>query len=177
MNQQDLAIILESISKLQPNEWIPLISVLSGTLIGGLVTFVPAKYFEDRRNKQFSEQVQNCVISEVSALIRIIESRKYVESIEEAVEHLQKNPSDTFTLFADIPPHYTLIYREQCKNLGVLDRAVARDIINFYQLIDAVVQDIKPDGTFSIHPSLEAYQEALSMFKLAVQIGKELERL
>ncbi|ENU2907455.1 hypothetical protein ACOCGP_003626 [Vibrio cholerae] len=90
MNQQDLAIILESISKLQPNEWIPLISVLSGTLIGGLVTFVPAKYFEDRRNKQFSEQVQNCVISEVSALIRIIESRKYVESIEEAVEHLQK---------------------------------------------------------------------------------------
>ncbi|EHH1051910.1 hypothetical protein J7I00_004663, partial [Vibrio parahaemolyticus] len=78
--------------------------------------------------------------------------------------------------FADIPAHYSLIYQEQCKHIGTLDREVARDIINFYQLIDAIVQDIKPNGTFTTHPSLEAYEESLVMFQLAVQIGKSLEK-
>ncbi len=177
MNQQDLTVVLDAISKLQPNEWIPVISALGGALVGGLVTFFPTKYLEDRKQKQFALQVRNCIIAEISALVRIIENRKYVEAIEEAVTHLQDKPTDIYTLHADIPIHYSQIYQDQCRNLGVLDRTVARDIINFYQLVDAVVQDIKPEGTFSKHPSLEAYVESLEMFRLAVKIGKNLERL
>ena len=177
MNQQDLTVVLDAISKLQPNEWIPVISALGGALIGGLVTFFPTKYLEDRKQKLFVLQVRNCIIAEISSLVMIIENRKYVEAIEEAVAHLQDNPTSTYTLHADIPNHYSHIYQEQCRNLGVLDRTVARDIIKFYQLIDAVVQDMKPEGTFSKHPSLEAYAESLEMFRLAVKIGKSLERL
>ncbi|QFT39669.1 MULTISPECIES: hypothetical protein [unclassified Vibrio] len=177
MNQQDLTIILDAILKLQANEWIPVVSALGGALVGGLVTFFPTKYLEDRKQKQFALQVRNCIIAEVSALIRVIENRKYVKAIEEAVDHLRNNPTDTYTLEADIPIHYSQIYQAQCQNLGVLDRTVARDIISFYQLVDAVVQDIKPEGTFSKHPSLEAYLESLEMFRLAVKIGKSLDRL
>ncbi len=177
MNQQDLAIVIEAISKLQPNQWIPVLSALGGALVGAMATFFPTKYLEDRKHKQFAGQVQNCILAEISALVRIIENRKYVEGMEEAVAHLRNNPTDVYTLHADIPAHYSNIYREQCLNLGVLDRIVARDIINFYQLIDAVIQDIKLDGTFSKHPSIEGYTEALKMFKLAVKIGKNLEKL
>ncbi len=169
MNQQDLTVVLDAISKLQPNEWIPVISALGGALVGGLVSF----YLEDRKQEQFALQVRNCIIAEISALVRVIESRKYVEAIEEAVEHLQDKPTDIYTLHADIPIHYSQIYQEQCRNLSVLYRMVARDIINFYQLIDTVVQDIKPEGTFLKHPSLEA----LELFRLAVKIGKSLDRL
>ncbi|ENQ8180983.1 hypothetical protein BS623_23950 [Vibrio parahaemolyticus] len=176
MNQQELLVIFETIAKSQPNQWIPVISALGGALVGGLVTFFPTKYLEEHRAKMFSQQVQNSIIAEVSALLRVIENRKYVESVEEAVLYLKNNPKGTYTLFADIPAHYSLIYQEQCKHIGTLDREVARDIINFYQLIDAIVQDIKPNGTFTTHPSLEAYKESLAMFQLAVQIGKSLEK-
>lgn len=176
MEQQELAVILEMIAKSQPNQWIPVISALGGALVGGLVTFFPTKFLEERRSKQFSEQVKNSIISEISVLIRVIENRDYLESIKEAVEYLKKNPNGNYTLFADIPAHYSHIYQEQCRHIGVLEREVARDIINFYQLIDAVVQDIKPNGTFSNHPSLDGYEESLAMFQLAMQIGKSLEK-
>ncbi|EIF8206224.1 hypothetical protein LF027_004832, partial [Vibrio parahaemolyticus] len=110
MNQQDLTVVLDAISKLQPNEWIPVISALGGALVGGLVTFFPTKYLEDRKQKQFALQVRNCIIAEISALVRIIENRKYVEAIEEAVAHLQDKPTDIYTLHADIPIHYSQIY-------------------------------------------------------------------
>ncbi|MDD9197567.1 hypothetical protein PVK62_17240 [Aliivibrio sp. S3MY1] len=177
MTQQEFLIILETIAKQQPSEWVPVVSALGGALVGGLVTFFPTKYLEESRSKAFSKQIQNSIIAEVSVLVRIIENRKYVESMTEAVEHLRKYPEGEFTLVADIPSHYSLIYQEQCKNIGVLDREVARNIINFYQLIDAVVQDIKPNGTFSAYAPLEAYQESLAMFQLAVEIGKNLEKL
>jgi hypothetical protein len=174
MDQQELLVIFETFSKSQPNQWIPVISALGGALIGGLVTFFPTKYLEEHRTKMFAQQVQNSIIAEVSALLRVIESRKYVESVQEAVSFLKSNPNDSYTLFADIPAHYSIIYQEQCKHIGILDQEVARDIINFYQLIDAIVQDMKPNGTFTKHPSLEAYEESLGMFQLAVQIGKRL---
>ncbi|HCH0960530.1 TPA: hypothetical protein ACN35L_001755 [Vibrio parahaemolyticus] len=176
MNQQELLVIVEAIAKSQPNQWIPVISALGGALVGGLVTFFPTKYLEEHRAEVFSQQVQNSIIAEVSALLRVIENRKYVESVEEAVSFLKNNPKGNYTFFADIPAHYSLIYQEQCKHIGTLEREVARDIINFYQLIDAIVQDIKPNGTFTTHPSLEAYEESLAMFQLAVQIGKSLEK-
>ncbi|MBA5764677.1 hypothetical protein H2O73_20145 [Vibrio sp. 404] len=177
MTPQELSVILETIAKGQPNEWIPVLSALGGAVVGGLVTFFPTKYLEERRAKEFSRQIQNSIIAEVSALMRVIEKRKYVESVEEAIKYLKENPDGQFTLYADIPLHYSQIYQGQCNNIGILDREVARDIINFYQLIDAIVQDIKLNGTFSTHPSLEAYQESLAMFQLAVQIGKNLEKL
>lgn len=177
MPQQDLSLFIDAISTLKSNEWIPVISALGGTVVGAITTYYPTKYLEDRRAKEFSKQVQNCIIAEISALIRIIENRKYVESIEDAISHLEKNPSEQYQLFADIPLHYSKIYQEQCKNIGVLDRKTAREIINFYQLIDAVVQDLKTSGSFSTHPSLKGYKESLEMFKLAIQIGKNLEKL
>lgn len=178
MNQEELALILETISKLQqspPNQWIPVASALGGALIGGFATFLPARYFETRRERKFSEQVKRCIVAEVSTLVRIIESRKYIESIEKAIEYLKSNPEGQYTIFAEIPAHYCLVYQEQCKNLGVLEPEIAENIISFYQLIDAVVQDIKTNGTFSTRPSIEGYQQALEMFKLAFVIGKGLK--
>jgi len=177
MNQEELTLILETFSKFQqspPNQWIPVASALGGALIGGLATFLPARYFEIRRERKFSEQVKLCIVAEVSTLVRIIESRKYIESIEKAIEYLTSNPEEQYTFFAEIPAHYSLVYQEQCKNLGVLEPEVAENIIGFYQFVDAVVQDIKTNGTFSTAPSIEGYKEALEMFKLALEIGKGL---
>lgn len=176
MNQHDLTTVLAAIAELQPNSWIPAFSALGGTIIGIVGTLIHTKYLEDRREKKFAEQVLKCIVAEVSALVRLIESRKYVESIENIIEYLKENPDETYTLSADIPGHYSRIYVEQCKNLGVLDQEVSKNIIHFYQLIDAVVQDIKIDGTFTTDPSLEGYEETLGIFKLAVRVGKSLEK-
>ena len=179
MSQEELNLINEIVAKLQApksNEWIPVIAALLGAIIGAIASLIPARYLEVRRERQFAIQVKQCLVAEISALVRVIESRKYVETVNEAITFLKANPDHSYTFYADIPPHYSQVYQEHCKHLGVLDPEIAREIIHFYQLIDAVVQDVKVGGMFTVDPSLEGYEESLSMFSLAMDIGKKLER-
>ncbi|MBY7902301.1 hypothetical protein KW459_15445 [Vibrio fluvialis] len=176
MDQQGILVTLETIAKHQPNQWIPIVAALGGALVGGLVTFIPTSYLENRREKALAKQVQNSIVAEISALIRVVENRKYLVALQEAVDATKGNNASDFTLAVNIPVNYSAIYQAQCRHIGVLNRQIARDIINFYQLLEAVVQDIKPNGTFSTNPSLEGYQETLTLFKLAIQIGKGLEK-
>ncbi|OEE30940.1 hypothetical protein A1QS_11820 [Vibrio ordalii FS-238] len=178
MNQEELNLINDIVTKLQPSkthEWIPVIAALLGASIGAIASLIPSRYLEVRRERQFSVQVKRSLIAEISALVRVVESRNYVAGVEEAITFLKANPGRKYTFYADIPPHYSQIYQEHCKHLGVLEPEVARDVIHFYQLIDAVVQDVKVGGAFTTHPSLQGYEESLQMFKLAVKIGKKLE--
>lgn len=48
-------------------------------------------------------------------------------------------------------------------------------VVEFYQLVEAVVQDIKPGGLLNARPApVEAFQEALRITKRAQQLGGEI---
>ena len=79
-------------------------------------------------------------------------------------------------LSVDVPLHYSRVYQENCKNIGVISNEVASEIIIFHQLIDAVVQDIKPNGAFSSGATLETFEQMLKIFEQALSVGRKLSK-
>ena len=181
MSPEDINGIVEILKALndptvvKPNEWLPVYAALGGAAMGAIVSIIPNWVIESRRERSFSKQIKRCIIAEISAILKIAEQRKYLDAIQSAVNHLKIKPNENYMLVADIPDHYSRVYQENCKHLGVVDSKVSADIIIFYQLIDAVVQDIKPNGTFSANPTLPAYEETLNILTEALEIARNLQ--
>ncbi|WP_279460873.1 hypothetical protein [Aeromonas dhakensis] len=176
---EETALLTEAIKAMtikEPNEWIPVIAAIGGAVIGSLSSLVPTIFIESKREKVFSQQITKCLLAEISALMRLIEVRRIIDNIEDAISHLKNNPNDTYIIASEIPLHYSLVYQENCRHLGAVDKQVAQQIIHFYHLIDAVVQDIKYGGTFSKAPTIDGYKETLEILVLAVNIGRNLEK-
>lgn len=168
--------IINDITATQPNEWLPLYAALGGAVAGAVASFFPTWFLARRKESSFSKQIENCLISEISALVEIIDHRSYLSAIKEAIAHLRLQPEDTYSLAVEVPEHYSRVYQENCKNIGVVETEIARKIITFHQLIVAVVQDLKTDGPFSSGASLEAFEEMEKIFEQALCIGRELSQ-
>ncbi|QJT18610.1 hypothetical protein E5E96_15830 [Aeromonas sp. 1805] len=93
MNIEETALLTEAIKAMtikEPNEWIPVIAAIGGAVIGALSSLVPTIFIESKREKVFSQQITKCLLAEISALMRLIEVRRIIDNIEDAISHLKK---------------------------------------------------------------------------------------
>lgn len=165
---------LSDITASKPNEWLPVYAALGGAVAGAIASFFPTWFIEKRRESAFAKQIQNCLVAEISSLVEIVDQRSYLSAIKEAVEHLRLKPKDTYRLAVDVPYHYSRVYQDNCKHIGAIEAEVAREIITFHQLVDAVVQDLKPNGPFSSGARLETFENMEKIFEQALCIGRNL---
>lgn len=174
MTELEFTALLIAISKLgtpsQPNEWIPIISTLGGAALGATISYYATVGLENRKARHFSLIVKKSLLSEMEAMMIIIKKRRFIEILEEMVSN-----NNVEAISSCIPEHYCRVYQEHCKNLGVLDCEDAIKIVKFYQYIDAVVQDIKDGSTFSQVPSIDGFQEAISLLNNAISEFESLK--
>jgi hypothetical protein len=174
VTELEFTALLIAISKLgtpsQPNEWMPIISTLGGAALGATISYYSTVGLENRKARHFSLIVKKSLLSEMEALITIIKKRRFIEMLEEMI-----STNSVGVISSYIPEHYCRVYQEHCKNLGVLDGEDAIKIVKFYQYIDAVVQDIKDGGTFSQEPSIDGFQEAVSLLNYAIDEFESLK--
>jgi len=167
--------VLSELTTSRPNEWLPLYAALGGAIAGAIASFFPTWLIERRREAAFAKQIESCLLAEISALVEIIDQRGYLSAIKTVAGFLRDSPEGTLYKFAvDVPPHYSRVYQENCKHIGVVRNDVAHQIIVFHQLIDAVVQDIKPNGAFSDGASLETFEEMEVIFGEAMDVARKL---
>lgn len=169
--------IIGELTASKPSEWLPVYAALGGAIAGAIASFVPTWIMEKRRERNFSRQIENSLLAEIAALIEIADHRNYLSAIQETVEYLREQPQGSAAvLIVDVPPHYSRVYQDNCKSIGVISNEVASEIIIFHQLIDAVVQDIKPNGAFSSGATLETFEQMLQIFEQALNIGRKLTK-
>lgn len=167
--------LLTEIAETKPSQWLPLYAALGGAIAGAFASFFPTWFLELRRDKNFSRQVENCLLAEVSALLEIIENRRYLISIREVIAHLSEQPAGAIYSFTvNVPQHYSRVYQTNCSNIGAVRNEIAQKIVVFHQLIDAIVQDIKPGGIASVGATLEAYTEMEKIFSNAIDKGRDI---
>lgn len=152
-------------------DWIvPLISVL----IGGALTILGTIWTGHVRDTKQSKTLEAALIAEISGLLEIIEKRQYLLGFERQITYLRFNPDETRHYRVMVPKHYSRIYQETSKNIGILDANIAREIVKFHQLLDAVVQDITPDGHLYNGGRLHAFSQTKEIFDMAYETGLEL---
>lgn len=167
--------IMSELTSSEPNEWLPVYAALGGAVAGALASLLPSWLIERRREVAFSRQIERCLLAEISAIVEIIDQRGYQSTLNEIIVHLRQSPKEAqYSFYVDVPPHYSRVYQENCKHIGVVREEVAQKIIAFHQLIDAIVQDLKPSGIFSEGATLAHFEEMGVIFSKAINIARSI---
>jgi hypothetical protein len=69
---------------------LPLIGVVIGAVIGGLGSFFGSYCLENSKFKREKRNLALAFSGEISALMRIVELREYVNGIENALQHIRQ---------------------------------------------------------------------------------------
>ena len=182
MNPQDARDLFETLKLLtdlisqRPSEWLPVYAAIGGAFVGAIASFFPILIVETYKNRMESHQIQASIIAEIAALVEVMEARGYLGSLKNIVEQFNAKPELTsYSISVDVPSHYSRIYQGNCSRIGLICSNTAVKIVRFHQLIDAVVQDVKPGGVLSRGAEKKAFIEAIAILEQALEIGEELK--
>lgn len=167
--------IISQMAEAKPSQWLPLYAALGGAVAGAIASFFPTFLLERNRENKHSKRLLASLLTEISALIEIIEHRNYRGSIKEIISHLETQPSGTtFSFTVTVPDHYSRIYQENCGSIGAINEFNAKRIVIFHQLIDSIVQDIQPGGVVSNGAEVRAFEEIDKLFIRAIEVAHEI---
>lgn len=131
-------------------------------------------YFMSRSNAaREAETVKASIIAEISGVLDLIYSREYLKGLKAGAEGILPG------LLVDVPDSYFQVYRANLTKLGLLNAAVAENIVYFYMLLEAVKQDVKPGGPLNSekvdsHERIEAFVTDVELLSRALEIGETL---
>lgn len=127
--------------------------------------------------------MRSAFLSEVAALIEIVEIRGYLQDLRKFEAALkscdqeqldQFNPKD-FSFSVPISNEYNMVYRANLTRLGGLSSTEAKQLVRFYQLTDSVKADITEGGALFIGTvEAEAFEKAADIIETAIKIGRVL---
>lgn len=158
-----------------PNPWIPVVAAIGGALVGGLSSIVPAYILDHRKHSEERKNVTTALLAEISGILAIMKQRLYLEQIKEAANRLRANPGSKLIFRVKIPSHYSRVYQAYIDRLGVVDPYLASKIIEFHQLVDAIVQDVAPGGPVADEGGgIEAFDQIIAILEAAISIGTEI---
>lgn len=127
------------------------------------------------KDRNQSARIKASLVAEIAALVEITEYRGYLTNLQEVCDFLQGASAGTNYLYrVQVPKHYSRIYQANSDRIGALDADTARKMVEFHQLIDAVVQDVVPGGTLYNGGDLGAFTETTSILDRALQLGREI---
>lgn len=158
-----------------PNQWIPVLAAIGGAFVGGLAPLITSLCTERSKRKHERIAAGNALAAEVSALMSIIKARNYIERLSEIAEAMQEQPSVKRRVIIQVPSHYSRVYQSYVSRLGSLHPKFAANLIQFHQLIDAIVQDFQPGGLAEIGQATPAMlAENAGLLRAAVAAGEKI---
>lgn len=138
--------ITETVFKVK--DFIPLINVAAGVIIGGAISYFNTVRLETRKQEAESRRLALAFQGEIRALIGIIERRKYLESIQWLIEQMVKT-GDKYKFNLQVRRNYFLVYQNNVGNIGLLPCPLPALIAQFYVQASSVLEDVESlrDGT------------------------------
>jgi len=157
------------------NPYLPVWSALGGAFIGAIASFFPNYLIAKRKERAEKRSTTLQLYSEIKATIEIAKHRQYIEELEKIEQAFLSNQITAYTFQIQVSDDRYPVFRSSLERLGVLDIEIQVKVVEFYQLLEAVVQDVKPGGLLNVAPApLAAFQEALRISKLAQKLGSEI---
>ena len=159
----------------EQNPYLPMYSALGGAFVGAVSSFFPNYIINKLKDRKEKRSTTLQIYAEVKATIELAEHRNYIQQLERVVEAFNSKQISSYTYQIQVPEDRFPIFKSSLDRLGVLDVDIQVKIVEFYQLLEAVVQDVKPGGLLNARAApMEAFQEALRITKRARQVGSEI---
>ncbi|MBZ0096683.1 MAG: hypothetical protein K8H75_15115 [Sulfuricella sp.] len=160
---------------IEQNPYLPMYSALGGAFVGAVSSFFPNYIIAKLKDRKDKRSTTLQLYAEVKATIELAEHRNYIQQLERVVEAFNAKQVTSYTYQIQVPEDRFPIFKSSLDRLGMLEVDIQVKVVEFYQLLEAVVQDVKPGGLLNVRPApAEAFQEALRITKRARQLGGEI---
>ena len=117
-----------------------IISVAVGGAIG-IAGGVVIKLWEGQREKR---ALAYALAGEVSAILEIVERRKYRQAVRQLMTAVETNRQPLF-IQVPITQKYFTVFEANAAKVGLLPRNAARDVACFYTYAKSIIEDVTLD--------------------------------
>ena len=157
----------------------PLIQTLIGgglSLLGGFLSPILTDSF---RNKREATNLALAFAGEITALIRIVETRRYSEDIQTCIAQMEKTHEPIFYTVT-IRQDFVRAYEQNVSRIGLLEAPLPENIAMFYTQTQAILEDL---ADIDDHPKMEKlgqehllrrYKNLLSLLDSTVALSQEI---
>lgn len=182
MSEIDTKTMLETVEAIKglkdlfsPSDpYLPVYSALGGAFVGAVAGIIPATILDWKKNRDKKKSVTLSLYSEIKANLEIYERRKYLSTFRDIVSLLESGSTETYLLKIEITDNRFPVYRSHVEKIGILDAELAVLVVRFYQLVDAIIQDVKPGGFLNTQvQGLDVYKEVLHLAETAINVGEQ----
>lgn len=143
-------------------------AIITGT-VGFLAAFIPAALLERRREIRQYRTLRASLIAEISAMSELMRSRGYLEDLQAGAE------GGLPDLSVKVPSDYFKVFNANVDKLGLLEPEEASRIVQLYQLVESVIQDVIPGGIlYTGEGGKETFQQDLAFLKRALDLADRL---
>lgn len=157
------------------NPWIPVIAAVLGALAGGMAPLI-VKTLESSRDRKANQQaVAHQIYAEISAILEIVNQRKYLDELKRLRDVISINPTSSFYM-VQISEAIDPLYKANIDKLPLLAPELQTKIVMFYRYLNALVEDIKPGGTFNTAgATCKGIDQFLVIADQAILIGNQIK--
>lgn len=131
------------------NPLLPVYTAFAGAIFGVLGTAFAKEFHEHLARKRSIKVVASQIRAEIKAILDIVEIREYIDFMRAEIEKLPAMPNQRSILQVHISEDVMPIYRANLNNLYLLDQDIQVKVVKFYRYLSALIEDIKPEGTFN----------------------------
>lgn len=147
-----------------PDPYLLALIAIFGTVLGALASFLPMYWHAKSQRKQLRLSVAAQIYAEIKAILQAEQHRGYIRDVREVVGAFEREEVKTWPYQVQISESRFLIYKANIQNISLLDSGLQVKVVTLYQLMEAVVQDIKPGGILNSAPAgKKQYSELLNI--------------
>jgi hypothetical protein len=149
-----------------------LIGAVIGASVSGLVNYRIEHSKRDYEKASFAAGF----LGEVESLQMIMKERNYLASFSSLLKSPEIQSGGSVGMFyVMIPDDYARFYNANMGKVGVLGPVKTRQLIQYHQMLQAIVQDFKPESYVGKYGfTKDAIEEDIRLFTLALALGDEI---
>lgn len=146
-----------------------------GAIGGAMAAYVPSRLIAKKQRNELRKSTAFQIYAEIKATLEIDRHRGYSKSLADVVAAFDSGRITEFAYVVQVPDDRFLIYKSNLANLGLLPPAIQSRVVLLYQLLEAIVQDIKPGGVLNSPPaSRDGFFEATRIIDRAKDVANEV---
>lgn len=157
------------------NSLIPVYTAFGGILLGAVASFFPAYFLERARLRNEAVALTEGIVTEIRVTLALLKMRRYVEDVGRIAASIQTGevPASTFEVM--VPEDFSPIYKANRARVGLLPTSIRNDVVEFHQLIEAAIADIRPGGLMAVRQcGHREFSDLLAIMTAAVRLGGKI---
>lgn len=161
------------------------ILTLISVIVGGCATYLAQSKINKNNRKAEAESLLNAIKSEIKTALILLKERGYLESLENSILYypsaevlaspIKFNNDDIPRMIIDKHNLYNIIYKNNVSKIGLIDKNIVIKIVQFYGLIEAILQDFIPTSPHNTNGvAKEMLIQDLHLLARAVILGQDI---